>query len=67
MRRRRPLRRCATALLLVLLSAAQGCGQKGALYLPQKPQPAQPQAPAATTPTPTPTPPPPPAQDDAGQ
>jgi predicted small lipoprotein YifL len=67
MRRRPPHGRCATALLLALLSAAQGCGQKGALYLPQKAQPAQPQAPAATTPTTTPTPPPPPAQDDQGQ
>jgi predicted small lipoprotein YifL len=67
MMRRPPFRCCATALLLALLSAAAGCGQKGSLYLPQKPQPAQPQAPAATTPTTTPTPPPPPAQDDAGQ
>ena len=67
MSRRRPHSRCAIALLLALLSAAHGCGQKGALYLPQKPQPAQPQAPAATTPTPTPTPAPPPAQDAPGQ
>ncbi|MGE5623051.1 MAG: LPS translocon maturation chaperone LptM [Bacillota bacterium] len=37
-----------------LLLAAGGCGQKGPLYLPAKPQPTAPSAPAAQ-PAPAPT------------
>jgi predicted small lipoprotein YifL len=43
-------RLCVAALLLAVLPALPGCGQKGALYLPQKPQPVQPQTPATPTP-----------------
>ncbi|WP_147073807.1 LPS translocon maturation chaperone LptM [Sulfuriferula plumbiphila] len=37
----RTLSYCAACLLLLMLSA---CGTKGALYLPEKPAPAQPAA-----------------------
>jgi predicted small lipoprotein YifL len=50
----RPSRRILCALALALLVGA--CGQKGPLYLPEKPQPVQPQPPAM-----------PPAPDDVPQ
>ena len=49
----RATRRLCALLLAVLLGA---CGQKGALYLPEKPEPVQPQPPAI-----------PPAPDDDPQ
>jgi predicted small lipoprotein YifL len=58
-------RSCVAALWLALIAALPGCGQKGALYLPQKPQPVQPQTPETTTPqTPGTAP---PGPDDGGQ
>lgn len=64
-----PKRPRAAVLSLVLVAALAGCGQKGALYLPGKPQPVQPQ-PEPTPPAPDTAPPntaPPTAPDDGGQ
>jgi len=55
---------CVAALGLVLIATLAGCGQKGALYLPQKPQPVQPQPPEPPSQAPDTAP---PAPDDGGQ
>jgi len=56
-------RSAVAALSLALMVATSGCGQKGALYLPEKPQPAQPQPPEPPSQPPDTAPP----TDDGGQ
>jgi predicted small lipoprotein YifL len=46
------LRRATQVVLLGLLALPAACGQKGALYLPEKPQPVPPQQPAPSPPAP---------------
>src|SRR6218665_919881 len=57
--------RAASALLLATLAGASaalliGCGQRGPLYLPARPQTTPPSPPPPTPPPPRPPPPPPP-------